>query len=50
MSDFLFWIESKGEWMTFEDAWNGKHILSDNYHRWFDEPTKPEDIERGYFL
>lgn len=45
-SDYLFFLESTGEWVEFRD----ERIISDNYNTRFWESTNPEEIERGYQL
>jgi len=49
-SNYMVFIESVGEWMTFNDAFHDKHIITDNYNTYFFEPENEEDRKRGHTI
>jgi len=50
MSNYEVFIEAEQRWMTFHEAFEGKHLINDNYNTHFFEPTTEEDRQRGYTL
>lgn len=48
--NYEIFIEKEQKWMTFKEAWKGKHIINDNYNTVFFEPENEEDKERGFTL
>lgn len=49
-SDYEYFIPILGEWMSWKDAWEGDHLIHDNYITWFkySEQATPEQRKRGY--
>ena len=50
MHNYEVFIEATQTWMTFNNAFNEKHLINDNHNTYFFEPTNEEDRERGYTL
>ena len=50
MSNYEVFIEAEQWWMTFHEAFEGKHLINDYYNTHFFEPTTEEDRQRGYTL
>lgn len=48
--NYEVFIEATQQWMTFKEAWDGKHIINDNYNTCFFEPKNEEDRKRGFTL
>ena len=50
VADLDVYIEAIGSWIDMNTAFENGDIITDNYNRFFFEPTNDEDRKRGYTL